>query len=208
MAHILALDSSISGDASVSRLLVKDAVQRLLEAHSGATVTYRDLGSDPIPHLVPGTVAGVRAEAETPAERATRAFSDELIGELTAADVVVIGSPMYNFGLSTGLRAWFDHVLRPRVTFAYTEAGVQGLVTGKRAVVIESRGGQYSEGPTMQMDFQEPYLRTLLGFIGLTDVSFVHAEKIGYGPGAREAALVHAKSQIAAVVARSLRMAA
>lgn len=115
---------------------------------------------------------------------------------------------MYNFSISTGLRAWFDHVLRPRVTFAYSEAGVQGLVTGKKVLVIETRGGLYTEGPTALMDFQEPYLKVLLGFIGLTDITFIHAERIGYGPEGREAAIAGAKSRIAAAMALPIKAAA
>jgi hypothetical protein len=110
--------------------------------------------------------------------------------------VLVIGAPMYNFSIPTSLRAWFDHVLRPRVTFSYSEAGPEGLLTGKRAVVILSRGGLYSEGPAKAIDFQEPYLRQLLGFVGITDVAFVYAERIGFGPEAREAALAGAKARI------------
>jgi FMN-dependent NADH-azoreductase len=203
MTHILAVNSSISGEASVSRVLVEDALQRLLEVNPGATVTHRDLGNSPIPHLTPATVAGIRADATTQEERATAAFSDELIDELRAADVIVIGAPMYNFSIPTGLRAWFDHVIRSRVTFSYTETGPQGLLTGKRVLVIESRGGLYSEGPNKAIDFQEPYLRTLLGFIGLSEVTFIHAEKIAYGGEAREAALAHAKAQIAVAVVLS-----
>lgn len=208
MSHILVLNSSISGEASVSRLLVEDAVQRLLDVNPGATVTHRDLGADPLPHLTPDTVAGVRAEATTEAEMEAAALSDQLIAELMAADIILIGSPMYNFSISTGLRAWFDHILRPRVTFAYSEAGVQGLITGRKVIVIESRGGLYTEGPTAFMDFQEPYLRVLLGFIGLTDVTFVHAEKIGYGSEARDAAIASAKSRIATATAGPIKAAA
>lgn len=203
MTHILILNSSISGEASVSRTLVEDALQRLLELNPGATVTHRDLGASPIPHLVPTTVAGVRAVATSDAERAAAALSDELIAELQAADTIVIGSPMYNFSIATGLRAWFDHVIRPRVTFSYSEAGPQGLLTGKRVIVVESRGGLYSEGPSQVIDFQEPYLRWLLSFIGMTAVTFVHAEKIGFGPEAREAALAHARAQIDLAAAQS-----
>jgi FMN-dependent NADH-azoreductase len=205
VTNIFVLNSSVSGEASVSRLLVEDAVQRLLDVHPGATVTRRDVGAEPIPHLTPDTVAGVRADAATESEAGAAALSDKLIGELTAADVIVIGAPMYNFSIPTGLRAWFDHVLRPRVTFAYSEAGVQGLITGKRVIIIQTRGGLYTEGPTAFMDFQEPYLRVLLGFIGLTDLIFVHAEKIGYGPEARGAAIAGAKSQIAIATAQPLK---
>ena len=100
---------------------------------------------------------------------------------------------MYNFSISTGLKAWFDYVLRAGETFKYSETGPEGLLSGKRVIVIEARGGLYSEGPAQAIDFQEPHLRTLLRFIGLTDVTFIHAEKIGFGPEAREVALAGAK---------------
>jgi FMN-dependent NADH-azoreductase len=115
---------------------------------------------------------------------------------------------MYNFSIPTGLRAWFDYVLRAGETFNYSEAGPQGLLKGKRVIAIESRGGLYSEGPAKIIDFQEPYLRQLLGFMGLTDIAFIHAEKIGFGPDAREAALGAAKAKIGAVVAEALPKAA
>lgn len=185
MSNILVIDSAVSGEASVSRGLVREAVAAL----APATVTWHDLGADPIPHLADANLAGVRGTPATDAERATRALSDRLIAELRAADTIVIGAPMYNFSISTALRAWFDHVLRAGETFRYTEQGPQGLLTGKKVIVIESRGGLYSEGPARAIDFQEPYLRHLLGFIGLTDVTFVRAEKIGYGPEARAAAV-------------------
>ncbi|ESX66262.1 MULTISPECIES: FMN-dependent NADH-azoreductase [unclassified Mesorhizobium] len=197
MASILVLNSSVLGDGSVSKILVEEAVHRLLEASPGATVIRRDLGTVPVPHLTTADVAGVRGEPATDTELAARALSDELIAELRSADAVVIGAPMYNFSIPTGLRAWFDYVLRAGETFSYSEAGPQGLLTGKRVFVIESRGGLYSEGPAQAMDFQEPYLRTLLGFIGLTDVTFIHAEKIGFGPEAREAALSGAMQALA-----------
>lgn len=202
MNRILAINSSISGAGSVSRTLVEDTVQRLLVANPDAMVTRRDLGDDPIPHLVQGTVAGVRAVATTEDELGAKALSDELIAELQAATILVVGAPMYNFSISSTLRTWFDHVLRPRVTFAYSEAGPEGLLTGIRAIVIQSRGGLYSEGPSKVLDFQEPYLKQLLGFVGITDVAFIHAEKIGFGPEAREAAIAHAQMQIESVVER------
>ncbi|RUO33807.1 FMN-dependent NADH-azoreductase [Aliidiomarina soli] len=200
MSKILVINSSLSGGTSVSRTLAEDAVQRLLEVAPNAEIIYRDVGDAAIPHLTSSTVAGIRAVAETQAELAAQALSDELIAELKAADVVVIGAPMYNFSIPSTLRAWFDHVLRPRVTFAYKDGSVQGLLQNKRVIVIESRGGIYSEGPTKAMDFQEPYLKTLLGFIGITDISFVHAEKVGSGAESREKALMTAKSQLANMI--------
>ncbi|HVH01508.1 MAG TPA: FMN-dependent NADH-azoreductase [Amaricoccus sp.] len=197
MSNILVIDSAVSGEASVSRALVREAVAALTEG-TPARVVHRDLGRDPVPHLSEATLAGVRGEPATEAELATRALSDALIAELRAADVIVIGAPMYNFSVSTGLRAWFDHVLRAGETFRYSEAGPKGLLGGKRVIVVESRGGLYSEGPAQAVDFQEPYLRHLLGFIGLSDVTFVRAEKIGYGPEAREAAIAAATASLQA----------
>ena len=195
MSTILVLDSAATGEASVSKALVREAVAALTDG-TDARVIYRDLGNEPLPHLTGATLAGVRGEPATDTERATRALSDALIAELRAADTIVIGAPMYNFSIATTLRSWFDHVLRAGETFSYSEAGPKGLLTGKRVLVIESRGGLYSEGPAQAIDFQEPYLRHLLGFMGLTDVQFVHAEKIGYGPEARTAALAAASAEL------------
>lgn len=199
MRKILVINSSVSGDASVSRTLVDFAVQCLMRDDPDSIVTSRDLSNGPVPHLTPATVAGVREVARTSDELGAQALSDELIEELRIADAIVIGAPMYNFSIPTSLRAWFDHVLRPRVTFAYGESGPTGLLTGKRALVIESRGGIYSEGSAKPLDFQEPYLRQLLEFVGITDVTFVHAERIAYGPEARDAAITAAKLQIESI---------
>ena len=200
MGSVLVLNSSVLGQASVSKVLVAEAVQRLSKKDPNATITQRDLGTNPIPHLVAGSVAGVRGTPATDMELAARKLSDELIGELQAADTVVIGVPMYNFSIPTGLRAWFDYVIRPGVTFSYSEAGPQGLLSDKRVIAIESRGGLYSEGPAKAIDFQEPYLRTLLGFMGLRDVTFIHAERIAYGPDAREVALASARRALATAI--------
>jgi len=199
MNNLLVINSSAAREDSVSRVLVEEAAARLVQANPATTVVRRDLGVNPVPHLAVDTLAGVRGTPTTPAEHRARALSDELISELRAADTIVIGAPMYNFGVTTSLRAWFDHVLRAGETFSYSAAGPKGLLAGKRVVVVESRGGLYSEGPAMAVDFQEPYLRHLLGFVGITDVTFVRAEKIGYGPEARAAALAQAKTEIAAL---------
>jgi len=208
MSNILVIHSSASAEGAVSRLLVEETVDRLLIANPAATVVRRDLGADPVPHLTTATLAGVRGEPATEAEHTARLLSDTLIAELRAADTVVIGVPMYNFSMPTGLRAWFDHVLRAGETFSYTDAGPQGLVGGKRVIVIEARGGFYSEGPAQAFDFQEPYLRHLLAFIGITDVTFVRVEKIGYGPEAREASVAAARNQILAMTPAELSRAA
>ena len=208
MQSLLVINSSAAREGSVSRTLVEEAVARLLETNPFAKVVRRDLGANPVPHLSVDTLAGVRGVPATRVEQGARALSDELIAELREADTIVIGAPMYNFAVTTGLRAWFDHVLRAGETFSYSDAGPKGLLGGKRVIVIESRGGMYSEGPASAVDFQEPYLRHLLGFIGITDVTFVHAEKIGYGPEARAAAVASARTRIAALVAEPLPRAA
>ncbi|WP_343315455.1 NAD(P)H-dependent oxidoreductase [Brucella sp. BE17] len=202
MCQILVVNSSVSGDASISRNLVDHDVHRLLEAEPDSNIVHRNLSYGPIPHLTPATAAGVRAIANTPDELATQALSDELIEELRVADVIVFGVPMYNWSLPTPLRVWFDHVIRPSVTFVYDEDGPKGLLIGKRVIAIEARGGVYTEGPNKSIDFQKPYLRQLLSFIGITEVVFAHAERIGYGPQAREAAITAAKSQIDGIVTR------
>ena len=208
MKSLLVINSSAAREGSVSRLLVEESVARLLEASPYAQVVRRDLGDTPVPHLTIDTLAGVRGVPTTAAEKQARQLSDELIAELRAADTIVIGAPMYNFGVTTALRAWFDHVLRAGETFSYSEAGPKGLLPGKRVIVIESRGGLYSEGPAAAVDFQEPYLRHLLGFIGITDVTFVHAEKIGFGPEARAASVSQAKRRIALLAPAALPNAA
>jgi FMN-dependent NADH-azoreductase len=178
---------------------MEETINHLSSWDRDAKIIYRELGATPVPHLTAETIAGVRGTPATDKELAARTLSDELLAELRSTDTIVIGAPMYNFSISTGLRAWFDYVLRAGETFRYTDVGPKGLLHGKRAIVLESRGGLYSEGPAQVFDFQEPYLRHLLGFMGVTDVTFIRAEKIGFGPDAREAAIAGAISEIASV---------
>ncbi len=204
MKTILVIDSSVGGEASVSKTLVKEAVAALTAAQPDSRIIHRDLGKEPVPHLTEENIAGVRGEPTTDVHHASRALSDTLIAELRDADTIVIGAPMYNFSVPTVLRSWFDHVLRAGETFSYSEAGPKGLLTGKKVIVVESRGGFYSEGPAQAIDFQEPYLRQLLAFIGLTDVTFVHAEKIGFGPEARAAAIADATTKLRRIAGDSI----
>lgn len=200
MSHLLVINSSAAGAASVSKQLIDETVARLRTADPALVVVERDLGANPVPHLTPDSTAAIRgAEPANDAQRAAKALSDSLVAELKAADTVIIGAPMYNFGIPSTLKSWFDHVLRAGVTFKYGENGPVGLLEGKRAVVVESRGGIYSSGPTQALDSQEPHLRTMLGFIGISDVTFVRAEKLGYGPEAREQAINDAKAELARV---------
>ena len=208
MANILILNSSVHGAASISNRLTQAFADRVPAADPSARITFRDIGRDTIPHLTEETVAGIRAEPATDAERDARALSDVLIAELAEADILVIGAPMYNFGMTSTLKTWFDHVLRARVTFRYSEAGAEGLMTGKKAIVIESRAGVYSEGPSAAMDFQEPHIRGLLGFIGITDVEFVRAEGLAFGEEAAEKAVKAAADALEDLAARALPLAA
>jgi FMN-dependent NADH-azoreductase len=196
MTHILALHSSLSSERSISSILVNQTVAALRQSAPNAEVTVCDLAASPVPHLDGEALSGIRGDAVTEAQIAARALANQLIGELKSADVLVIGAPMYNFGIPSSLKAWFDYVLHPGVTFQYGEAGPKGLLTGKRAIVILSRGGFYSDGPAKAYDSQEPHLRTLLGFMGITDVTFIYAERLAMGLQVQEAALATATGQI------------
>jgi FMN-dependent NADH-azoreductase len=209
MTKLLIIDSAATGDASVSRRLTDQFAERVRERDPLARITRRDVGKAPVPHLTEATVGVIRgAEAETDEARAALALSDLLIGEVKDADVIVIGAPMYNFGMPSTLKAWFDHVLRAGITFRYTSAGPEGLVKGKKAIVVESRAGLYSEGPTAAFDNQEPHLRTLLGFMGIEDVEFVRAERLAFGPDAAAAAIDEAAHRLAGLAETEWALAA
>jgi FMN-dependent NADH-azoreductase len=209
MSTVLVVNSSALGGASVSRQLAEKAVAHLRAQDPALRVVTRDLGETPVPHLTTDAATAIRGgEPANAAQAATQALSNTLIDELKAADTVIIGAPMYNFGIASTLKAWFDHVLRAGVTFRYTEKGPEGLVSGKRAIVIESRGGLYSEGPAQSYDSQEPHLRTLLGFIGITDVTFIRAEKLAFGPEAREQAIGAAHAELGRHIEERQRQAA
>lgn len=207
MTKILVLNSSVQGDASVSRKLVDEAVAAL-DTDSRTTVLRRDVVEDALPHLSPEAMAALRlGQDASPDQKQALALSDALVAELQAADIVVIGAPMYNFGMPSQLKAWFDHVLRSGITFRYTEQGPEGLLKGKRALVVETRGGFYSEGPAAVMDAQEPHLRGMLTFMGITDVTFIRAERLAMGAELANTAIVDATAGIHAF-ADGLRVAA
>ena len=214
MTNVLIIDSAATGEASVSRSLTSKLAERLTLGDRSLGdraihVVRRDVGASPIPHLIAETVGAIRgAPQETDAGRRALALSDALVEEIKTADVIVLGAPMYNFGMASTLKAWFDHILRAGVTFRYSDAGPKGLLAGKRAIVIESRAGLYSEGPAAIMDHQEPHIRTLLGFIGITDVTFVRAEKLAFGPEAAAAAIAEAVEQLASLAKTELALAA
>jgi FMN-dependent NADH-azoreductase len=209
MANILVVDSAATGESSVSRKLTGALAETLQRRDPAARIVRRDVGAAPVPHLNAATVPAIRAGlAETAEAERALALSNQLIAELKAADVIVIGAPMYNFGMPSTLKAWFDHVLRAGITFRYSEAGPEGLVTGKKAIVVEARAGLYSEGPAAAMDSQEPHLRTLLGFMGIDDVTFVRAEKLAFGPDAAAAAIAEAIGALESFAESELPLAA
>lgn len=197
MTTALVLNSTARGSQSVSRQLVELAIKNLREADPDIRIIARDLDAEPLPHLTADVAHVITGGSPSnPAQEAALRLSDALIEELKAADVVVIGAPMYNFGIPSTLKSWFDYVLRAGVTFRYTEQGPIGLVGRKKVVVVESRAGFYSEGETMAMDSQEPHLRTMLGLMGLKDVEFVRVEKLAFGPEAMNAALEGARERV------------
>ena len=209
MSTVLVLTSSALGAASVSNQLVQDAITQLVLQDLQLRVFTRDLGGKPIPHLTIDSANALRgAEPANDAQASAQALSDELIAELKAADTLIIGAPMYNFGIASTLKTWFDHVLRAGITFKYSESGPVGLLKDKRAIVIETRGGLYSEGPAQVMDSQEPHLRNLLSFMGITNVKFFRAEKLAFGPEAREQAIDAARAQLTEAIQKEFLEAA
>jgi FMN-dependent NADH-azoreductase len=208
MTNVLIVDSAATGGSSVSRRLTRE-LESILHGRGPVRIVHRDVGTDTIPHLTADSTPAIRgAEPRTGAAREALALSDALIAELKSADLVVIGAPMYNFGIPSTLKAWFDHVLRAGITFRYSEAGPEGLLKGKKAIVIESRAGLYSSGPSAPMDSQEPHLRTLLGFMGLDDVAFVRVEKLAFGPDQAAASIAEAVEELRGLAAEELPLAA
>ncbi|MEF9403779.1 FMN-dependent NADH-azoreductase [Ralstonia solanacearum K60] len=205
--QVLHLDSSILGDASASRILTASIVDALRSEHPGATVIHRDLAVEPIPHLDGAIAAGFRstgADGFDAATLAEHARSEALVNELLASGVIVIGAPMYNFSVPSQLKAWIDRVAQAGRTFKYTENGPVGLAGGKKVIVASTRGGMYSAGPAAAMDFQEAYLKTVFGFIGITDVQFVRAERLAMGPDARTQALEAAHATVRNAVTQAV----
>lgn len=189
---LLHVDSSALGNHSVSRSLSAAIVAELVREQPGLEVTYRDLAAQPLPHWSPV------ADAADPAA----VLGNEVLEEFLAADVIVIGAPMYNFSIPSALKAWIDRVAVAGKTFRYTANGPEGLAGGKRVIIASSRGGFYGEGTAGQpLDFQEPYLRAVLGFLGITDIEFVRAEGVNVSADHKAEALKTAQATIG-VVAR------
>lgn len=201
--QVLHIDSAITGAASVSRQLTAQTVAAWVAAHPGAQVQYLDLVAEAPGHFTMDAMAPRtgQTEAFSDAQRHENAVSERLVSQFLAADVVVVGAPLYNFGIPTQLKAWIDRIAQPGRTFRYTANGPEGLAKGKTVIVASSRGGVYStsEGGRA-LEHQESYLQTVFGFFGITDVRFVRAEGVAMGPDAREKALASAEADIHAHV--------
>ncbi len=200
--HILHIDSSASdGVTSHSRRLSAELVEKLKAANVGATVTYRDVAKDRLPHVDLTIRQAWAPEGEK--DRAlseTAALSKAAVDELKAADILVIGSPMYNFSLPSTLKSWIDHVVIAGQTFRYTESGPKGLLTGKAYLALSS-GGIYSQGPSAGNEHLATYLTAILRFVGISEVEVVRAEGIAYGPDQDKAAMAGAQERIKTLIA-------
>ena len=197
--NILQINSSARSTGSASTRLADALVARVLAANPDAAVVRRDLAAEPHPVLDEPTLQALFTPAEErSAEQAARiALDDALIAQVQAADVIVVGAPMYNFGITVQLKSWFDAIARANVTFKYTEKGPVGLLSGKKVLVGLSRGGLHRGNAT---DSQVPYLNTMFGFLGLTDVQYVYAEGMGMGPEAVARAQAQADAEINAIL--------
>jgi len=183
----LQITSSLFGNGGQSTQLANQFI-----AARGGDVVVRDLAQDPVPHLDGARFGAFLSKPgeRTPEQQAVLDYSDRLIGELRDAGTIVLGLPMYNFGIPSTLKAYFDHIARAGVTFKYTDKGAVGLLTGKKAYVFAARGGIYGDGN------QSQYVRDFLGFLGITDVEFIYAEGLAIGPASKEAGLAKARQAI------------
>ncbi|PSK91249.1 FMN-dependent NADH-azoreductase [Taibaiella chishuiensis] len=190
MKRILHLTTSIQGNQSYSIKLGKAIVQKAIEKYPGSTVEEVDLNALGIPHLNPTILQSMFAPAGTQAESAGAAvlYSDYAVKQLLSSDIIVIGAPFYNFTIPSVLKAWIDHITRPGLTFRYEQNGPVGMVTGKKVYIAMASGGVYSEGPMADRDFVAPYLKSYLGFLGMTDLSVFRVEGVKV-PGIQEHSL-------------------
>jgi len=191
--NILQINSSARRDASHSSRLATRLVQRLREARPEATHTVRDLNGVPVLDEAALAALFTPSDQRTPEQAARVALDDALIAEIQQADIVVLGVPMYNFGVPAPLKNWIDAISRAGVTFRYSEKGPEGLLKNKKVYVALTRGGQYRDTPA---DTQVPYLQTVFAFLGLTDVQFVYAEGLAMGSEAERNAIASAHEQI------------
>ena len=197
--NILQINASARSEGANSTRVANAIVARLQTASPDAVLNVRDLATTPHPVLDEAALGAIftPADKRSPEQAARVALDDALIAELQAADVLVLGVPMYNFGIPVQLKTWIDAVARAGVTFRYTENGPEGLLKGKKVYVALARGGKYRG---TELDSQVPHLRTFLGFLGMTDVSFIYAEGFSMGPDAARQALADADAEIDAAL--------
>jgi FMN-dependent NADH-azoreductase len=189
MERILVIEASPRGPASASRALTRSLIERLKARYPSAKITSRDLVRDKLPALEASTVKGIFTTdpAEAQALKEAMRLSDQLTDELLASDTVVIATPMWNFAIPSSLKAWIDLIVRPGRTFNYAGGGVIGLAKDKKAILVLASGGVFTEGEWASWDFVEPYLRRILGFIGIDDIQTVRAEGMNIPPLAEHA---------------------
>ncbi|ODA18970.1 FMN-dependent NADH-azoreductase [Achromobacter xylosoxidans] len=205
--QVLLIDSSILGDASASRALTHEVLNSITSLVPTSKLIYRDVVEEPIAHLTGAIAAGFRPIGPTTFDAATareHARSASLVDEFVASDVVVIGAPMYNFSVSSQLKAWIDRIVQPGRTFKYTPEGPVGLAGPKAVIVVSTRGGSYLSGPMSGLDFQEAYIKAAFRFMGITDVQFVRAENLSRGAGASAKSMASAREEIDNVVRLAL----
>lgn len=197
--NILQINASARRDGAQSTRLAELVVARLRAEHRHARLVVRDLAVTPHPVLDEAALQALftPAKARTPEQAARVALDDALIAEVQAADVLVLGVPMYNFTISAQLKNWLDAIARAKVTFRYTENGPEGLLKGKTVYVALARGGRYRG---TEADTQVPYLKTILGFLGMTDVRFIYAEGLAMGPEVAQQAFAEAEAELAAAL--------
>ncbi|HVL75640.1 MAG TPA: NAD(P)H-dependent oxidoreductase [Noviherbaspirillum sp.] len=199
MKTLLHINSSLFSGAGQSSQLAQQFVAGWKSAHPDGEVIIRDIGAEPVPHLDAERFTALisKAEERTPAQQEIVAYADALLDEVRRADIIVLGLPMYNFGVPSSLKAYFDHLARAGVTFRYTENGAVGLLGGKKVYVFATRGGAYQGTPA---DSQTPFVRTFLSFIGLDDIEFVYAERLNMGEDSKQSALRDAQHAIGQLV--------
>ena len=203
---LLHIDSSPLGSASISRDLSRKTVAAWTASHPATTVEYLDLALDAPSHLNMDSLGfklGIEAPQLTPAQKRENALSEHLVSQFLAADVLVIGAPMYNFTVPSQLKAWIDRIAQAGRTFRYTPNGPEGLAKGKTLIVVSTRGSMYAGLPVEIVDHQESYLKTVFGFVGITDVRFVRAEGLAMGEQGKARALAAADADIRTQTGRS-----
>ena len=203
MSHILVITSSPRLESYSTRVATSLAEELAARAPSNSTVTFRDLAREPLPHIDDSFAAARNLPAErlTSEQKAALTLSDTLLKELFAADAIIIAAGMINFGIPSSLKAYIDYIVRPGVTFRYTDKGPEGLIKGKKVYLVLARGGVYSQGPMQRLNFQDTYLRASLPFIGLNDIELITVEGVALGPEVADQAVRAALAKVSAIAA-------